>query len=226
LLSNLLGKRRFNKAAGILSGGEVLFGVMLPRCKEVIAVDHSYGSLAAAYMKAILLDMLGVKALKELFIEGSYDQLFPHLKAAVVHMPHELTKYVNILEKQSGGYYGSSLFANDLIGLRREWFYMKDSTLERARRRLDKVIVIHGDLMDLGNFGQFELLYISNAMEHANRNAKTPQLLEMAKLVTGDGLLLTTSNGGPVKTNTQEWELVKSIRGFRTSWSHNLYKRL
>src|SRR3990167_2283926 len=59
----LLGERTFQRGAGICSGGEVPLFVLMPRCDEVIAIDHSLGSLAAAYIKVVMLGHLGPKGM-------------------------------------------------------------------------------------------------------------------------------------------------------------------
>jgi hypothetical protein len=222
-LSKLLGRRSFGKAAGILSGGEVLFSVLLPRCKEVVAVDHSYGSIAIAYLKVIMLDTMGAKAMKELLFEGTTAQITAALNTAAASLPPEMVPHCKI----------DGNFNYEIPSLRREWFYMPTAVLERAKRKLDKVTVVHGDIMDATNGEQVGLLYTSNATEHNNKDKKMPKLVDFAKLVRKGGLLLCTSNDSPMEkptyqqlpTKTDEWELVKTIRGLRTSWWHNLYRR-
>ena len=221
MLNKLLGRRCFKKAAGIMSGGEVLFSVLLPRCQEVVAVDHSYTSLTAAYLKAILLDQLGAKELQRLLFESTYDQCFPYLKTAATSLPPELTTHVKL--DSNGG--SSRTFSYDMASLRREWFYFPEAALERARRRLGNVTVIHGDLSDLSSVGQFSLLYVSNVTEHQNRDKRMPTFTDFAKLVAKNGLLLATSTSYGI-VNRDGWELVKSLRGVRTSWAHNLYRKL
>lgn len=215
MLSSLLGKRSFKRTAGILSAGEVLLSVLLPRSREVVAIDHSYGSIAVAYLKVILLDTMGAKALKDLLFEATTpEQLKPLLERAMTSIPPELTKHIH----------ASDVFRYDLPSLRKEWHYMPLATLERARQRLDRVTFIHGDIVeDLAAEGQFSLLYVSNAMEHTGRTHRSPILADFAKLVQPGGYLLSTTTNKPF--DTKEWDLVKYIAGVRSSWNHVLHKR-
>lgn len=222
ILNLLLGNRRFGRAAGVLSAGEVLLSVILPRSKEVIAIDHSYGSLAVGYLKAVLLDQFGAKKLKALFFDLSYDKLLPILKEAAASLPPELVtrlKFDN--QKLDSGY---TSFAYDIPNIRKEWFYLPEKALERSRTRLDKVTVVHGDIQDLAKFGEFSLLYISNAQEHTNRDKKNPTIGSFSNLVKTGGFLMLSTTSTILKG--EGWELVKSIKGVRTGWYHNLYRKL
>lgn len=230
LLRQLLGRRSFEKGAGIASGGEVLLAVLLPHCREVIAVDHSYASIANTYLKMILLETLGAKRLKELLFSADYEQIVPALRAASVSLPPELLPYVNFGNVSNGAYgyaYGSALpltWHQDTVNLRREWHYLPTAVLERATNRLEKVTVIHGDIADVAKSGPVGLLYVSNALKHTDRNRCNPTMTGFAALVKDGGFMLLTTTASNL-SGGKEWELVKCLRGIRTSWYHNLYKK-
>ena len=217
LLVRLLGNRSFRKAAGISSAGEILLSVILPRCREVIAVDHSYAALAIAYLKAVMLNVMGAQGLKDLLFDSKPEQVIAAMQQYSASLPQELTPHLKL----------PAISQYDIAALRREWFYLPTAALERARRRLDKVTFVHGDIMDLAADGQFSLLYVSNAIEHFGRAKKYPKLVDFAKLVRPGGFLLATA-GTPTTApaSTKEWEHVKSIKGLRTTWIHTLYKRM
>lgn len=224
LMSSILGNRRFNRIAAVLSSGDVLLSVLLPRCKEVVAVDHSYGSLAAAYVKAVLLDQMGAKGMKEmLFNCTKWDDLKPHCEKAHALLPEELKPYFKC---NGSPYTGVTSLQYDWTTLRREWYYLPSIKLERSRAKLDKVQVIHGDITDLGKYGEFGLLYTSNAHEHTTRDSGAPKIADWAPLVKMGGYLLTTSAGSLAKMVYDNWEMVKTSHGVRTSWHYNLYRRV
>lgn len=73
------------RAASIASGGEIPLMVLMARCREVVAVDHSYFALASTMLKAILLQTLGARKLVEVMVEQSFNDFKPHMENAKNH---------------------------------------------------------------------------------------------------------------------------------------------
>lgn len=215
-LNQLLGKRSFKKAGCVLSAGEVLLSVVLSRCKQVTAVDHSYGSIAVAYMKVLMLEKYGVKGFKQMLMDKPSAELLTEFQAVYPNLPDALQK--NFKLQNSALSYGG-------MEIRREWYFLPEKSIERAFSRLDKVSFIHGDIHDLGVDGPLDLLYTSNAHEHVGRDGKAKTIQGFAQLIKPGGFLLCTTASKPAKTY-EGLELVRAIRGIRTSWEHCLYKRV
>lgn len=231
---DLLKGYRIRKAASICSGGEVPLLVLLPRCQQVFAVDHSYKALACTYAKATLLTKLGADKMKELFVGGT---LAISIKALTDHVrpedaPEPLRKYLDpgvIKGKYISHGLGLTFTNGTYTDIRREMHYTPLSMLRLAAKHIDRLRLIHGDLTDLAKYGPFNLLYASNAREHFNRNSKNPTWPEISSLVKDNGLLLDTCYPGSprLKKPTENgWKLLKSTVGYRTSWSHNLYQKV
>src|SRR5437899_10670379 len=65
----LLRGKTIKRAAAIAGGGEISLFLLLPRVREeLVSVDHSYAALAAFYVKALLLEQMGSKTLRNLII--------------------------------------------------------------------------------------------------------------------------------------------------------------
>jgi len=211
----MLGRRCFRRAAGISGGGEIPLFVLLPRCDEVVAIDHSYQSLSSAYMKIILLDILGPAKMREMLIESRYDDLLSAAKDGHGRLPPELAKQ-------------TPLSRQDFKETRREWHFFPLRTIERAYARLERLTLVHGDLMDLSRFGKFDLLYVSNATEHVNRLRRNATLTDFVPIVGKGKLMLSTLSksysDAPPKPH-KDWELVGDVEGFRTAWQHQLRRR-
>jgi hypothetical protein len=219
ILKDFLAKRTFDKIAAIASAGEMTYFLLLPRCnQELVAVDHSYRSLYVSYVKAALLDRLGPRKTKKLFVESTPLQIYEEITKLTI--PEVLSSKVR------KDYALSSL---DLQSVRREWFYASEAALRQAAKKLDKLTFLHGDLSDLS--GKFNLLYLSNAHEHTGRKG-APKGADFTSVTTDDSFLLVAhtfmSDYGTnphVKTTFADWETVKDLKGFRTQWHYTLYKK-
>lgn len=226
LHAKLLGKRRFTKAAGICSGGEIPLFTLLPRCEEVYAVDHAMGALAITWLKSALLAQVGYAGLRKL-AERHTDQpgflrvVEPLLKG----MPEALRKITQV-KPTAGAYsykppYTVTFGAGVLQQLRKELhFAVRPTSAVKTVSRLDKLTLIHGDISDLATWGPYDLLYVSNAMGHSGRKG-VPHLVDFAPLVRAGGFLLFTGTHGVDK----DWEQVASVSGYRTAWQHVLFRR-
>ena len=220
LLRRAAGQRQFKTVGAVAWGGDVLWGVLLPRSQRIVAVDHSYRSLAAAYLKALMLDSIGVEEMRTLLLERSHADFCAAAEAAAAKLPEVLRSCT----KFDAGSFGISSWNE----LRAEWAGLTDLALRRAKGRLGSVRLLHGDLSHLTTFGPFDCLYTSNALyEHSSLAAagnRSPTLDTVAPLVQEGGWLLMTRGINQVDVS-KSWEHVRSITGTRTSWSYRLYRR-
>lgn len=216
LFRKLLDKRPVKKAGGIASGGEIPLFVFASGGIETVAVDHSYRALAACLFKIQALARLGPAKTKFLFTEEPFEKITALVKELSVETPDCLKTALNPMSEYN------------FYEVRREWFYTPLAIIAKAYKNLSKISLIHGDLSDLKPFGPFDCLYVSNASEHTGRDRKAPNLESFKELVGEDGLLATTSNTYAVYPSTRPpagWELVKGVKGYRTSWTHTLLRR-
>lgn len=230
LFARMLGNRTFKKAASICSGGEVAFGVILPRSEEVFAVDHAAGSIAVAMLKAALLQIVGIRELRKLLATGTYADLQPHIKEAFDTLPVDLQKFVKLNKPGPNDplYYSAPVFQHDFTNFRREWTYLPAKALFEAVEKLDKVTCVHGDIRDLKDNGPFDLLYTSNASEHTGRAGMgQTSLASFAELLEPGGILMCALGSGSHGTTTpiHKLKLVEKIVGYRTSWVHMLFEK-
>lgn len=225
----LLGRRMFRKAACIASAGEIPFFVLLPRCREVVAIDHSYRSLVAAYTKALLLEQLGPAGVRNLMVNSrDPNELVEAALKVKDLLPENLRKHATFtaITKDSYGYTGGGTFTEqDWRDLRREWREVRLSTLRAAVKNLHHTTFIHGDLKDLEKRGPFDLLYISNAMEHSGRNG-IPKPKDFVPLLKEGGLLLSTRANSYKDIAEPAFRKVNDIRGYRSQWWHILHERI
>jgi len=218
--SALLGGAQFERAAGISSGGEVIFFSVMPRSNSVVAVDHAYKALVVAYLKATLLHNLGARGILSLWENGSYEAVKKAVAEAVPMMPEALATRVDMSYSDT---WSNSISKDDVRYFHREWSRISEDVLEKVRQKLNSLTFIHGDLTDLSAFGEFDMLYVSNAMEHSDRSGKHPDALKLLPIVKEGGLILGT--GDMYSPTIKEWQTVKSLRGKRTTWYHRLHKR-
>lgn len=210
--------RHIERAASIASGGEIPLMVLLARCKEVVAVDHSYFALASTMLKAILLQTLGARKLVEMMVEQSYNDFKPHMENAKNYMPPTLAANASFTDYH-------------YRDIRNEWFYVKVGVMERVRQRLCNLTLIHGDITDLASHGVFDCLYLSNALEHINRNSVAPKMDAIAPLIKDNGLLIVTHTIGykpsfeTDPTFSSKWDKVRAITGTRSGWDHRLLRK-
>ena len=224
LQRQLLGNQRFNKAGGIASSGEVLLSVLLPRSKSVFAIDHGYGSLSACFIKMIMLDTLGPRAMKALLFEKPYKEFLAAAGRAAVELPTSLAGKLRF----DGPNPYPTISVADYMDLRREWINFPDAMLETVRRKMEVVTLIHGDLRDLSQFGQMDCLYVSNAVQggHNNRDGKSPDLAYVAPLVRKGGLMLMArGTSSPILPANQHWTHQRRVLATRLHWNYDLYMR-
>lgn len=215
LLRDMLLKQKghVERAAGICSGGEVPFFVLLPAANEVIAIDHTYGALVVTAIKAAILEKLGPHGTMNLFTERTYEDFIKVVLDVKDAVPEIWRSHFSI-DKQFSKEYNFNHF-------KREWFLAGIEILEIAHRNLHKLKLVHGDLSDLSKFGTFDCIYTSNAFgEHLNRDGMYPTVKAIEPALKADGVILHTSNLGA------NWKALSNSPGGRTTWRHAISQRL
>lgn len=239
LFARLLGERQFTRGGGICSGGEVALFVLLPRCNEVVLVDHAYHSLTVAFAKFLLLDLLAPQEFLRLLLEESFTvasrQVQQLLKDNEFRIPATLRSHLSISSDPNDGTFSQ----HGIASLRYEYKNYPDAleALTAARGKLANVTLLHGDLQDLRAYAPLDVLYLSNAMEHSNRDRRSPQLNEFKDVIPAGGILLGTGGGGFGGTRwdsptgrtvridiTNVWAELPTAQG-RTHWYHRMLQR-
>lgn len=229
--------RRFRRAGAICSGGEVPLIVLAPRCEEVLAIDHVYRPLAVAYTKALLLADGKEKALvantKEEF-EAAWNAVKPRLPEKLVgHWPAGMY-YEYKYGPDGRGYYDPPPTANMMTvshhTFAHEWAKYAEEWIQAARTSVAKVQFLHGDFTDLP--GTFDLLYLSNMLEHTSRHdnpaskynwdKKTAPPIEKVDALLEPGGYVLMTGGRYEKAN---WKLIKAMDAPGTSWTHRLLQK-
>jgi hypothetical protein len=228
VLKELIRGRIYNKAGSIASGGEMPILILLPVCKEVVAIDHSYRSLAACYLKVLLLDALGPEKLYEVLRVNNSPLFIETCKQFNDMIPAGIMKHAGAVAGYPGNYTVATLAGSIYGEMRREWLLLPKTVLAAAYRRLERLTFVHGDLVnDLPKYGKFNLLYMSNAHEHANRDAKYPKIDDFDKIVKPNGSVLhvTTNYTTIVPKKYPGWTVAKTLTGIRTAWNYHLFKK-
>lgn len=225
LFTSLLRGISFRRGAAIASAGEVPIGVLLPKCREeLIAIDHSYQSLVTTFAKAAMLKTLGPKQFKDSLIGcDAPNQFVELLKPISAVLPEGLA--TKTVFGGSGFTVGPKSYDN--LNTRKEWHFISDRNIAAAYRNIDKLRLVHGDLVqDLKDERPFDLLYVSNAFDHQGRTRENPNREAISKLVRFGGYILVASSALNDFPKLPEMQLVRNIKGFRTSWDHRLYRRV
>lgn len=213
----MLSGKRLGRAMSIASGGEVPLFVLLPKCEQVVAVDHSYRSLAVTWAKAMMLDIMGPDAMKRLFEQDTYRELTTFLKGVKEKAPEILQKKVAWPVDGDINGWNCMITSSDFNAIRREMHFIPRDVLRRAQVNLHKLMLIHGDFRDVK--GAYNTLYLSNALEHSDRDGRRPPPNSIDPFVMKGGLLLSAGQAHL----TPAWKNLKIIKGFRTSWDHKMH---
>lgn len=261
---NLVKKLRINRAAAICSSGEVGLVALLPTVrKELVLIDHSYASLSVAMLKYVMLRELGATETKRLLsTAGSVADLKKNLGKFVNKLPKDVRlAYERYVNPAANSWEGGFVYVTpDRVTwnykthryepikkeapvtnpkLQHEWTRLPSRDLLRCATKLDRVKFLHGDLSDLAERGPFDLIYLSNALEHSGRKgAPTPTQVE-ACLRPG-GYAIVAHRGDPTtpkvsyytdyigvtkKLQDAKWEVVKTSRTrINMGWSQTLYR--
>lgn len=161
--------RKLKKAGGICSGGEVPLTVLLPNCTgPVVAVDHSLHSLYVAMTKALMLEKLTTQELHKLLGLNQHQELEAAWKQFQKDLLVELPETLRPAFQKVANPYVS------LDSFQRYWMppNLSVEELNTARERLENLTFVYGDLTALTKFGKFQVVYLSNAMEHTPKFGK------------------------------------------------------
>lgn len=193
----LVEKAQPKKVSGICSGGDLLFGVFAPVADTCVMIDHSMQSIKAAMIKGLLIENLTGQELKRLLDDAKVKNtdyygatpaclLQDAIQAAVVDLPKEV--------KRPNALYGDGIpFAASRWG--NVWSSVTAKDIDATRERLDQITIVHGDLRDLTDFGTFDLLYLSNALEHTSFDGGKPGAAFTEKVLNPGGHVLLTGAG-------------------------------
>lgn len=213
------------RGGGICSAGEMPLLLLLPRCRRVFAIDQGMDALACTYLKVLALATRGAAGAKALFERDTYIEAKPDLLLLHAQLPDALKSCIHFSPDPKASYVNGKYdsFANYWHSIRTEWHFADVKLLAKAAARLDKLTLIHGDLLQLAAYGPFDILYASNAITYG-RSCPTTDVLNLtsvAKLIKPGGLLLATSN----HHNEKGHNLVKKVakNGFRGSWTQRLF---
>lgn len=193
---SLIARRRFTRAAGIVSGGEVFLFTLLPHCVgELIGVDHSLHSLAATWLKILMMDSLGPLGLKKLIVDGTYQSFIKAAESYFPRMDAKFAPYLVLLNR----YQSQSakdlkcVTETDFNCLQRIYQRIPDSILRVVAKRLDRVTILHGDVRDLGAYAPFDIIYISNAWDGSHMGR-----VGLGRLDLNDGVYTLLKPGGSI----------------------------
>jgi len=231
LWRSLLKGKKPKKVGSIASGGEIPLLCFLPKGSEVVAIDHAYRPILACYIKALMLQKLGADKTKALLEDGDRKAMTELVQDLAKELPDSLTSIYKKVSTSYGYSSASAAIGTDLTSYRSTWHYATRNTLNAALRNLDKLTLVHGDLRDLAKYGPFDVVYISNAYEHTNRDRQRPSSAVFPDLVKPGGWILASrysynQNMLSAALPPSHWKLVKEIAGFRTTWLHTAYERL
>ncbi len=217
----LLERRSIKRVGCIASGGEIPLLVFLPKKAEVVAIDHSYRSLAMTWGKTEALKRLGSKKTKNLLMSGSKREIGTFFESLVGDAPEKLHSGLRSIA-------AADVYNASYSDLRREWFYADLSLIEVARRNLNKLSLVHGDFTDLAQFNKFDCLYISNALEHVGRDGRQLNWNILRDLLKPNGLVVLTRGSAYTPFSPKPgWECVKTINGYRNYvWNYVLVRKV
>lgn len=226
--NSLLGRQRFGKIATIASAGEILLFVLAHRAtEEIIAVDHSYSSMRVCYAKALFVQKHGARLAHKLITQDGWKGYKDSLAQIVSELP---TVLQNPKRPTWDAPRTPEFVLNDFNDqkYRAEWHYGGVTNLERGARMLQKTTFIHGDFSDTAQYGPFDLLYVSNAQEHTNKNNVRPSVAnDFIPLVRVGGLVLICATSYYPAPNDPTYRIVQTVKGFRNvhNWTYYILER-
>lgn len=245
---------RVERAAGICSGGEVGLLALLPTVRrELVLIDHSRRSLLVAMLKHLLIRQRGATEVRELLGKGSYTDIKAALTAVKDGLPPDLLAIYNRMGNDPREY-GSEI---EPFGVRDDWYYSAKPSykpsykphpglqkywcavpvrlVQRSGAKLGKVSFIHGDMKVLAERGKFNLIYLSNAFNHAgvtNPQHSTFKAIDEALAPGGYAMVADSRGGYGASTKVCDragWETVQSAVGDRNKasiqWMQTLYRK-
>lgn len=225
LIRELLGSlgRKFKLGGGICSGGEVAFMSLMPFCEQTVLVDHGLNACASAYYKATLLSEMGAKRFRDMIVRGNAFELVMKGSKLLARLQKDKSfpKFAGIQAFPKGPADSTACLSfNTLTAMQREYFYTPPSVLRQTRAKLDTLTIAHGDLLDLQEFGKFDLMYLSNAFGHTGRNGQPTLAKSVTPLMADGGIALSTQ----VLTGVlpKGWTELTRFAPLRTSWNYVL----
>jgi hypothetical protein len=210
-------KLRPKKVLSICSGGEVPILCFLPIAEEVLAIDHSRMSLATAATKIKILRERGLAGWEELLRSNKFLETWRQLSKDL--MP-------------TRGYYATGIQHYGLTELKCVWADTPKVIQHRAVAHLDRLKLLHGDLLDMADRGPFDAMYVSNAMEHTGRNGK-PSAEKLLSLLAPGGVIFYTRQQGygsmPYTGPFPGCQLLAKgpglAPGFTTQWQYEMARK-
>lgn len=181
------------RAAGICSGGEVVFFRILPRVEERLTlVDHCYASLYYAIGKYGTICNNAAKKAHEMLTErqatGSSELLGKEFEKANKGLP--MLENDNIKKRVRG--YAYSPTSTPRISNHMFLRDVSEKDVSAFKRARNKVEFLHGDIRDLIDLGPFDLLYLSNALDYLGRGGVTGDGFGIEKIVSPGGYVAYT----------------------------------
>lgn len=207
-----------HRAAAICSAGEVgLFGLLSHVRRDLVLVDHSYGSMGVALLKYAALREYGWEKTVAAFRKHNSDEWKALFDPLIEQLPENIRAKLRADNFRGYGSY-----------IAREWDRVPTWVRRKACRKLDRVSFLHGDLSDLIERGPFDILYASNAFGHNNREGKRPEIEQVKAALKPGGYLICASYTAPEQDGLI---LVKTARGGYSwetpnciSWTYFLYR--
>jgi hypothetical protein len=130
-----------------------------------------------------MLDLLGAKEMKRFLIEESYEKFTKYIRKDIIPlMPDDLRTWATNTQIATSDI-SRIINSNEWRDIRREWQFVPIGRMERLRQSLGKVKFVHGDMLDIAEVGPFDLLYISNALDHTSRPG--PRILTPCPIIPG-----------------------------------------
>jgi SAM-dependent methyltransferase len=238
---------RVYRAAGICSGGEVGLFALLPIVRSSLTlVDHSYRSLYYAMVKYLALEKYGAEETYRRLTNATHEDLKRLAAEVEADLPEAVRGVWKTRTRHDYDYYDNrprvvepgEPFTRKGTSVPSFWRKQKPDPLVRSCKKLSRVTFMHGDLSDLTKRGQFDLIYLSNALEHQTRDGgyASHRAIEQA-LKPGGHILLSGRRGyarygqpAPrIGRAPQHWEPVvetelRSDGGNEIAWGYALYK--
>ncbi len=124
----------------------------------------------------------------------------------------------------------AQFYSNDILqtkygDVQREWKLADLASLRKTCLNLHKIKLIHGDLTDTSDRAPYDLIYLSNALEHTDRNGKNPRIEVLSTLMKKTSKVIwVQAQGTTMGSNPQAkatWRLRTMIKSDK-AWEYHL----